>query len=91
MGTISDALLVDQSTVQYDQEIQFVYVVDSDNLIHQRFIKTSHTYEDTFVVEKGLSESERVITEGMHKVRPGLQVTIVEDQSEPAETTGEGV
>lgn len=85
MGTIPDALLVPQSAVQYDQQLQYVYVVGPDSRVEQRFIETAQSHEDAFVVARGLAAGETVVTEGMHKVRPGLQVTIAADDREPAE------
>ena len=70
----SDAILVPQVAVQELQSSKYVLVVGSDNKIVQRPITVSDRYEDSFVVTEGLKAGERVVTEGVQKVRPGMVV-----------------
>jgi len=70
----SDAILVPAVAVQELQSAKYVLVVDSDNKIAQRTIKVSERYEDSFIVAEGLKAGERVVTEGVQKVRPGMVV-----------------
>ena len=70
----SDAILVPQVAVQELQSSKYVLVVGADNKIVQRPITVSDRYEDSFVVTEGLKAGERVVTEGVQKVRPGMVV-----------------
>jgi membrane fusion protein (multidrug efflux system) len=70
----SDAVLVPQVAVQELQSGKYVLIVGSDNKIAQRTIKVSDRYEDSFIVVEGLKAGERVVTEGVQKVRPGMVV-----------------
>jgi hypothetical protein len=49
-------------------------VVDQDNKVVVRTIKLGEKVDKDVVVLEGLSAGERVIVEGMQKVRPGGQV-----------------
>lgn len=69
-----DAILVPAVAVQELQSSKYVLVVGSDNKIAQRTIKVSDRYEDSFIVSEGLKAGERVVTEGVQKVRPGMVV-----------------
>lgn len=69
-----DALMIPQAAVQEDQAGKFVMVVGPDNKVEQRRITTGQAEEGTLVVTGGLEPDERVIVEGIQKVRPGIVV-----------------
>jgi len=69
-----DAILVPQVAVQELQSAKYVMVVGSDNKVSQRTIKVSDRYENSYIVVEGLNAGERVVTEGVQKVRPGMVV-----------------
>ncbi len=70
----SDAILVPQVAVQELQSSKYVMVVGPDNKVSQRTIKVGDRYEDSFIVLEGLKAGERVVTEGVQKVRPDMLV-----------------
>jgi membrane fusion protein (multidrug efflux system) len=49
-------------------------VVGSDNTVSQRPVKVSDRYQDSYIVVEGLKAGERVVTEGVQKIRPGMVV-----------------
>jgi len=58
-------------------ELQGTYqvaVVGPDNKVSQRTITVGDRYEDSFIVLEGLKAGERVVTEGVQKVRPDMLV-----------------
>jgi membrane fusion protein, multidrug efflux system len=69
-----DAILVPQVAVQELQSAKYVLVVDSNNTVSQRTIKVADRFEDSYIVVEGLKAGERVVTEGVQKVRPGMVV-----------------
>jgi membrane fusion protein (multidrug efflux system) len=69
-----DVILVPQVAVQELQSAKYVLVVGSDNKVVQRPVKVGERYESSFIVLEGLQAGERVITEGIQKVRPGMDV-----------------
>jgi membrane fusion protein, multidrug efflux system len=68
------ALLVPQQATLVDQGGRFVLVVGDDNTVEQRPITVGRTIDGNFIVIDGLAEGERVITEGIQRVRPGMVV-----------------
>ena len=78
-GVNDQALLVPQVGVTHDGKGQATaLVVDRDNKVAQRVIQATRTLGDTWVVEGGLSEGERVIVAGVQKVQPGMAVRPME-------------
>jgi len=71
----ADAILVPQVAVQELQSAKYVLVVGSDNKVSQRTVKVAERYEDSYIVTEGLQAGERVVIEGVQKVRPGMEVT----------------
>jgi multidrug efflux pump subunit AcrA (membrane-fusion protein) len=69
-----DALLVPAQAVGDDQSGQFVMVVGQDNKVERRSIVAGATHASMRVVDKGVKAAERVITEGLQKVQPGIVV-----------------
>ncbi len=68
------ALLVPQQATLVDQGGRFVLVVGDDDTVEQRPITVGRTINGNFIVTQGLAEGERVITEGIQRVRPGMVV-----------------
>lgn len=73
----AEAIVVPQAAIQQNQAGYFVLLVDSDNKVEQRPIKTGERLQTETVVTDGLSVGEQVIVEGIQKVRPGATVTAV--------------
>lgn len=53
---------------------RYVYVVDKDDVVHQRDIKIQSVLDDIFVIEEGLDEGDKIILEGIRQVRDGDKV-----------------
>jgi membrane fusion protein (multidrug efflux system) len=77
-GKAENALLVPQQALQVDQTGPYVLVVDKDNKVQVRRIELGDGHGASTVVTKGLTADERVITEGIQKVRPGQVVQATE-------------
>jgi len=69
-----NALLIPQRAVQELQGAKTVMVVDKENKALVRTIKLGDKVDKDVIVLDGLNPGERVIVEGMQKVRPGGQV-----------------
>lgn len=52
-------------------------VVNADNKVEQRVLKASRTVGNAWLVEDGLSKGDRLITEGLQFVQPGIEVKAV--------------
>src|SRR5467141_3711137 len=69
-----DALLVPQRAVSELQGGYQVAAIDSDNKVSIRTIKVGDRVGTEWIVAEGLKRGERVVAEGVQKVRPGVQV-----------------
>lgn len=75
LRTIPDALLVPQRAVTEMQGTFRIAVVGSDNVVDVRNVTMGNRIDDLWVVEEGISAGERVVVEGVQKVRSGMTVT----------------
>jgi membrane fusion protein (multidrug efflux system) len=73
--TQQGALLVPQRSVSELQGGYQVAVVDSDNKVSIRTVQPGDRVGNQWVIAEGLKPGERVVAEGVQKVRPGMQVT----------------
>jgi membrane fusion protein (multidrug efflux system) len=71
---IENALLVPRRAVMEQQSAKVVYVVTPENKAALRTVVLGDTYQNLVIVKKGLVKGERVIVEGLLKVRPGMTV-----------------
>jgi len=67
-------LAIPAQAVQRDIQGAFVLVVGEGEVAEQRRVTVSRNAQGFAVIAEGLSEGERVITEGVNKVRPGAAV-----------------
>ncbi len=73
-----EALAVPQQAVQRSNEGAFVMVVGAEDKVEIRTVKTTASQGDRWIVTDGLKEGDRVIVEGLQKVRAGMVVKPVE-------------
>jgi multidrug efflux system membrane fusion protein len=71
------ALLIDDKAVGTDQNKKFVMVVGADNKASYRPVTLGPVVDGLRVVRGGLEEGERVIVNGLQRVRPNDQVAPV--------------
>lgn len=84
-GINERAILVPQQAVSRDPKGNpTALVVDAEGKVQQRGLSTDRALVDKWLVSSGLSEGDRVIIEGMQKVRPGDPVKAVPFESNPA-------
>ncbi len=69
-----DALLVPQRAVTELQGNYQVAVVGADNKVDIRPVKAAERFNSLWVIEAGLKPGERVVAEGVQKVRQGVPV-----------------
>jgi RND family efflux transporter MFP subunit len=69
------ALLIPQRAVNQLQGSYQVAVVDSENTVAIRTVTVGDRVGSMWIVTSGLKRGERVVTEGVQSVRPGVTVT----------------
>jgi multidrug efflux system membrane fusion protein len=67
-------LKVPQMAILQKGQLVGVYTVDSANIVHLRLIKTGKSYGAQVEVLSGLNEGDRVVVEGMERVKEGDRV-----------------
>ncbi len=80
-GTAQKSLVVPQAAIQIDQSGPFALVVNSENKIEVRRIEPGQTEGSDLSVLKGLAVGDRIVTEGIQRVRPGQVVEPLEVKS----------
>jgi membrane fusion protein, multidrug efflux system len=68
------AIRVPQQAVQELQGTRSVYVIAEGDKVEARQIVASHRVGNDWVVASGLNPGERIVVEGIGKIRPGMQV-----------------
>lgn len=88
-GVNNKALLVPQQAVSRTQKGDpFALVVDAENKVVLRMLTIERAIKDKWLVDGGLASGDRVIVEGLQKVRPGMVVKAVpfqENATSPAD------
>ena len=77
-------ITISQAAIQRDQQGPFVLVVEDSNLVTQRYIVTGDVMGSEIIVLDGLTEGEKVVVEGLQRIRPGVKVSpvLVENREE---------
>ena len=78
IDTAESATLIPQQAVMEEQSAKTVYVVDAGNKVGVRTVTLGDRVENLVIVRQGVKPGERVITDGMQKVRPGMVVAPTE-------------
>lgn len=71
---VPDTPLISEKAIAEDQTGMYVYVVGKDNKVEKRLVKVGFLYKHQKIIWKGLKAGDRVITEGLQMVRPGMVV-----------------
>ena len=90
------ALLVQQRAVQELQNLYSVAVVDSSGKVAFKNVKVGPRVESLWVIEEGLTASDKVVVEGLQRIQDGMTVTAkpappipVPEKPEAVTTAGE--
>lgn len=84
-GVKSEAILAPQQGVTRNAKGEAtVMVVNGENKVEQRVIKAERAVGNRWLVSEGLNPGDRLITEGLQFIRPGIEV-----QAVPASNIGE--
>ncbi len=87
-----NALLIPGDAVSFDQQGEYVLVVNDKNVVERRGVKTGSQVGNMLVIGEGLSPEDRVIIEGILQAIPGRVVKPLQaaKMSMPAEGSKSG-
>lgn len=67
-------IMISETAIGTDQDRKFVYVVDDNNVVQYRAITTGDSQKGNRIVTSGLNAGDKVITEGLMRIRPEMTV-----------------
>ena len=67
-------ILISERAIGTDQDKKFVFVVDGDNKIAYRPVELGRSTDGGHIVESGLTSGERIVVNGLQRVRAGTLV-----------------
>jgi membrane fusion protein (multidrug efflux system) len=74
LGARPDSILVPERSVAELQGKTFVWVIGSDNKATQRAVKVGGSVGSDVLVQEGIKPGDRIVVEGLQKVREGATV-----------------
>jgi RND family efflux transporter MFP subunit len=77
------ALMLPDAAIATEQARKLVYVVDQDNVARQRYVTLGPLVDDLRVIKDGVSADDRVVVNGLMRVRQGQKVTPDEQGASP--------
>ena len=56
------------------QDKNYVFVLDENNKVYTRSFTPKTRYSDFYIVQSGLNKGEKVVYEGIQKLKEGMQI-----------------
>ena len=85
-GSASEtAILVEDRAVGTDQDKKYVMVIDADNKASYRAVTLGPVVNGLRIIRSGLHEGERIVVNGLQRVRPNAVVAPTEVAMDPAQ------
>lgn len=69
--TLKDAMVIPQRSTFEILDKRYVFVVDKDDVVHQREVVVQNELEDIYVIKKDLNLDDKIILDGVRQVRDG--------------------
>lgn len=83
LSTSQQAVVIPAQAVQAGQSGQMVYVVKQDQTVEPRPVTVGRNLADKVVVDKGIAQGEKVVTDGQMMLFPGAHVTVAATPAGP--------
>jgi membrane fusion protein (multidrug efflux system) len=72
-----DALSVPDTSIMYEGSKKFIYKIIENNMIKKIEIETGIRNKGNLEVLSGINEGDKVVAEGLTKIRPGMKVKLI--------------
>jgi membrane fusion protein (multidrug efflux system) len=72
---LKNAIIIPQKATFEILEKKYIYVVDKNNIVHSREINIASEMPDLYVIKDGVNENERIMLEGIRKVKDNDKIT----------------
>lgn len=80
---LNDVVTVPRRAIMSSAQGSFAWVIGNGEVAEMRPVRIARTVGDISVIAEGLKGGERVISEGVLKVRPGATVAVVDPDPKP--------
>jgi membrane fusion protein, multidrug efflux system len=77
------ALLVPDVAIGSEQARKYVLVLDNENVARPKYVVLGDTHEGLRVIKDGIGADDRVVVNGVARIRPGQKVTPEDEKSSP--------
>jgi membrane fusion protein, multidrug efflux system len=74
VDVLRNAVTVPAAAIQRSPQATFVYAIKADQTVESRNVAVGLTEGDDTVIQQGLAAGERVVIDGVDKLRPGMKV-----------------
>lgn len=79
---LKNAIIIPQKATFEILEKRYAFVVDKDNVVHSREITVASELPDLYIIKEGLSENEKILLEGIRKVKDNDRITFTYESPE---------
>lgn len=69
-----DAIVIPQRATFEILDKRYVFVVDEENVVHQRLIKVEHEKDDIFIVASGITSMDKIVLDGVRDMNEGKKI-----------------
>jgi membrane fusion protein, multidrug efflux system len=90
VDTLRGTVIVPSAAVQRSPQATFVYVVKADSTVEFRTVVVQATDGDLSSVKQGLAPGEKVVVDGLDKLRPGSKVAPFDAEGQGAAASPKG-
>lgn len=81
-GIKKGAMLVPQnSVIRANRSDTYVFIIDKDNKIQQKYVNIGAEIPNFFVIDSGLNKDDRILVSNIQKVRVGMEVTPIPEEN----------
>lgn len=78
-----DGILLQSAAIQRQAQGSFVYLVQADQTVTSRPVRTGPANGDLVIIEEGLAAGDQVVLDGTDRLRPGAQVDVLSVDGTP--------
>ena len=73
-SNLNNAIIIPQKATFEILEKQYVFVVDKQNIVHQKEITIASEMPDLYIIKSSLTASDHILVEGIRKVKDGDKI-----------------
>lgn len=74
MDVREEAISIPSKALEIEKGASFIYVIKPDSVVERRYVETGPEFDNSVIIERGLSGGENIVVEGYHKLKHGMKV-----------------